>query len=499
MPAPKNPSKRAAWIAKIKAYNATRELSPQAVENMRAGGRKRAKELAALWKNATPEYKAAAQAKATITRREKYGSAMMSERGSIDKKRKTRETNIERYGHVGAHGDPEVLAKYRATCTERFGVPSPMQSSAILKKGCETTHAKYGVDYYTQSQHSHDRLIASREKRMKRIVAEAAPLVEQGLSVNAMQPIIGIPYSTLERYLADSGVHVSGRTTLPEQLALDLLESAIPDHEIIQHDRSVLGHLELDLYVPDLKLAMEVNGIYWHSDKFKDRDYHVDKFNACNKKGVRLIQVWDYELDDLRKVDILKSILRCAAGTSDSIGARETELIRINGASPRVDTFLDANHWEGHAPMADQCVTYALCSHNNIVQMMVLEPRGKDVWEVPRSCSKLGVSVTGGTSRLINAFQSYAGHGKLISHSDNRLFSGHSYRAAGFAATGCEVGYDWWHVNTDEFVCQRAAGHDPRQLLGESFDPNLSEIANMHNAGWLRLWDAGRTRWELTF
>lgn len=41
MPAPKDPPKRAAWIAKIKAYNAARELSPQAVENMRAGGRTR--------------------------------------------------------------------------------------------------------------------------------------------------------------------------------------------------------------------------------------------------------------------------------------------------------------------------------------------------------------------------------------------------------------------------------------------------------------------------
>lgn len=217
MPAPKDPVKRAAWIAKIKAYNATRELSPRAIENMRAGGRKRAKELATLWKNATPEYKAAAQAKATITKRGKYGPTMMSEQCSVNRNRKTRKTNLEKYDHVGAHGDPEVLAKYRATCVERFGTSNPMQSRAILKKGCETTRAKYGVDYYTQSQHSHDRLIASREKRMKRIVKEAAPLVEQGLSVNAMQPIIGIPYSTLERYLADSDVYVSGRTTLPEQ------------------------------------------------------------------------------------------------------------------------------------------------------------------------------------------------------------------------------------------------------------------------------------------
>lgn len=257
--------------------------------------------------------------------------------------------------------------------------------------------------------------------------------------------------------------------------------------------------LEVDLYVPDLKLAVEVNGTYWHSEKFKNRNYHVDKFNACSKEGVRLIQVWDYELDDLRKVDILKSILRYAAGASDFIGARETELIRIDGASPRFDTFLDANHWEGRAPMNAQCVTYALCSHNDIVHMMTLRPQGEGAWDVLRSCSKLGVSVTGGTPRLINAFQSYVGHGKLISYSDNQLFSGHSYRAAGFVATGREVGYDWWHVNTDEFVCQRAAGHDPSQILGESFNPNLSEIANMHNAGWLRLWNAGRTRWELTF
>lgn len=70
------------------------------------------------------------------------------------------------------------------------------------------------------------------------------------------------------------------------------------------HNRSVLNGKELDIYLPERKLAFEFNGVYWHSDLFLGNNYHYNKSISCLNKGVQLIHIW--EDDWLNKQDILK-------------------------------------------------------------------------------------------------------------------------------------------------------------------------------------------------
>lgn len=84
--------------------------------------------------------------------------------------------------------------------------------------------------------------------------------------------------------------------------------------EIISNDRSLLSHVmspdgrehvyELDVYVPDLKLAFEYNGDYWHSDESivqskpmfsSAEEYHELKETACAERCVQLFFVWEHE------------------------------------------------------------------------------------------------------------------------------------------------------------------------------------------------------------
>lgn len=64
----------------------------------------------------------------------------------------------------------------------------------------------------------------------------------------------------------------------------------------MENDRTVIKPKELDIYLPELKLALEYNGEYWH-DEIKKRKpgYHKEKQKACEKKGIKLIEVWDSE------------------------------------------------------------------------------------------------------------------------------------------------------------------------------------------------------------
>lgn len=66
---------------------------------------------------------------------------------------------------------------------------------------------------------------------------------------------------------------------------------------LVQHNvRNIIPHLELDIYILDLKLAIEFNGLKWHSiENGMDRDYHLNKSLECRKLGIRLIHIYEFE------------------------------------------------------------------------------------------------------------------------------------------------------------------------------------------------------------
>ena len=65
------------------------------------------------------------------------------------------------------------------------------------------------------------------------------------------------------------------------------VKALCPDAE--QSNRTVLGGKELDVFVPSRNIAVEVNGVYWHCDKRKDKKYHYNKWLKCKEQGINLI------------------------------------------------------------------------------------------------------------------------------------------------------------------------------------------------------------------
>ena len=64
------------------------------------------------------------------------------------------------------------------------------------------------------------------------------------------------------------------------------------------HDREIIEPYELDLVIADYNLAIEVNGVYWHSIEFKDKYYHYNKWKRCLDLGIKLLQFYDTEIDN---------------------------------------------------------------------------------------------------------------------------------------------------------------------------------------------------------
>ena len=137
-----------------------------------------------------------------------------------------------------------------------------------------------------------------------------------------------------------------GSTSIGEREVLKYIRTIIEEeHIIIANDRRTISK-ELDIYTPEISIAIEFNGIYWHTEKHgKGRKYHYNKWKECKDKGIQLITIWEDEWRD--KQDIAKSMLAHKLGASQDkrVYARKTKIVSLNSSIAR--KFLEEHHIQG--------------------------------------------------------------------------------------------------------------------------------------------------------
>lgn len=214
---------------------------------------------------------------------------------------------------------------------------------------------------------------------------------------------------------------------------------------------------ELDIYCPDYNIAIEFNGNYWHSELFKDRNYHFNKAKECRNKNIRLIQIYQYEWDDPTKQHIIRSMLKIAFNkVEEKIYARKCEVRCISNAEAKI--FNNENHLQGHR---NAQVTYGLFYKNKLVQLMSFSNskynknlNTNDSWEIIRGCPGSNNIVIGGVSKLLTHFIKEHQPLKIFSYCDFNKFNGAGYEAAGMLNKGY-TGPDFVWVDKNNQVYSR--------------------------------------------
>lgn len=123
---------------------------------------------------------------------------------------------------------------------------------------------------------------------------------------------------------------------------LEFVKSLAADS--IGSDRSMISPYELDVYCPHKKIAFEFDGLYWHSDEYKDKEYHIAKSEECRKKGIVLIHVFENEWNV--KNEIVKSRIKNMFGIYDkTVFARKCQVRNVDGKTSKL--FQTNNHLQG--------------------------------------------------------------------------------------------------------------------------------------------------------
>ena len=275
-----------------------------------------------------------------------------------------------------------------------------------------------------------------------------------------------------------------------------------------QHDRNTLKPKELDVCIPELGIAVEYSGMFWHShgsieeeDACKN-DHHY-KYTQCAAKGIRLITI--YETEWLERRHAIKRLLRNAIGKArGKLMARKCDLKKVT--HQEAVEFYEKYHPQGGAGTGEY---YGLYWKNKLVACMRFTYGANDrgaaanrVWTLSRYATR--VAVIGGASRLFSAFVGEHAPSEVKSFSDNRYFSGDMYKQLGFELDKeIPPDYQVWSMRTGlRSKAQYQRKYLPARLIdhksNETFDPDndpRTERDMTYLMGARRVYDCGKKRW----
>ena len=316
------------------------------------------------------------------------------------------ETNLERYGveNIG------TITREKAwkTFKENTGYSHAWYDPSIRSKMVESQLNTFSSEEYIERRKEASKCIKNRTNLKYIERAE-----ENGYSANIInEDIIKFTHdcgNTFEvnfnnykrRQWKDSMIKCSvcfpNSVSLEHRLVLDFLDEL--GVEYITNDRSLIRPLELDIYIPNCSLAIEVNGCFWHSEyNGKDSNYHLNKTKLCKEKNVRLLHFFDFEINN--KFAVVQNIIRNSLGLRNNIAPKgeyvevSCDFVRNFVESHHLLGFIEADRW--YAIMEDSeiisvggiigrdecCDIVRFCSNNNTEYFRIFTQMVREHYEV---------------------------------------------------------------------------------------------------------------------
>lgn len=226
--------------------------------------------------------------------------------------------------------------------------------------------------------------------------------------------------------------------------------------------RDVVEGRELDIVVPSLKVAIEFDGLYWHSDAVRtDASYHLKKTEACEAAGYKLVHVFEDEW--AYKSRIVKDHLRRAlVGFRRIIPVSECEVRPIDYRLK--DRFLCRHSLMG----ADRCsAAYGLFRWNVLIAVMTFAKAmrgGPGEWEMSRYATIAGFNLPGAGSALLGAFEHDFSPVSIKAYWDRRWPDSGIFMKMGFAFER-NTRPGWFYVVGDKRESRLAKGHENRRKV----------------------------------
>lgn len=405
--------------------------------------------------------------------------------------KKQKATMMLKYGveNIALH-EPTQKKKF-ATCIEKYGAANPMKNSEISAKSAKNRANNY--DPAVLFKNNFRKFVVSLRDNFG-----VEPLMtEDEYKGVATRPLIrfkccdcGDEFDKRFDYGAVPICKICHPTEVRfesrEEVAVREFIESIYSGPVKSRDRSLINPYELDIVLPEKRIAIEYCGLYWHSDRSqKSWKYHETKMKMAESKGYRLITIFSDEW--LQKQDIVKSkLLAIIGGSEKGLGARKCDLRVVDYKDAK--DFHDSFHIQGSPRKLGTSV--GLYYQETLVALASFVLKG-DKSELIRFSSSR--QVIGGCSKIINFYKKNIADKTIVSFADLRWSKGDMYKSIGFVETGRVPPMQSYVLNyTDRF---HKLAFKKNKINPHNLDKTEWQI--MQENGYDRIWDCGKIKFEL--
>ena len=337
--------------------------------------------------------------------------------------------------------------RFKETSISKYGVDNPSKSQIVIDKGKQTNLEKFGETSWLKVKENQEYI--SNKLKDKNTILRDQNILKNNIPITILEfnngSDVKIVCNICKVETRFSNSFMNKKISYGENPCLNCnpplystskgeiefkeFIRSIYNGEILENDRIIGNGKEIDILLPNEKLGYEFNGIYWHSEIFKDKKYHIDKKNIIESKGIKLHNIW--EDDWLYKNEIIKSRIINSLGGSNRIHARKCRIEEILPSLER--SFLNENHIQGYVSSK---IKIGLFYENKLVALMSFGLRRGALGSLPkineyemlRFCNKLNTSIVGGASKILNHFLKKYLPDKIISYQDNSWSAGNLYK-----------------------------------------------------------------------
>jgi hypothetical protein len=427
-----------------------------------------------------------------IRMKEQYGNEIGMRNDSI--KEKVISTCEERYGGQG-YGSSITNEKIQQTMYDKYnGIGNG--SEIISDKIKSTSIEKYGVDSYIKTEEFKRQLYNNAYHKFFNTI--------NGKLINHIIPLFTIEEyngmdkeyefqcqkcknnftDILESYRCPICYPKLNNISYVEQELLNFITSILPQNtNIITNDRKILNGKELDIYLPDYNLAIEMNGVYWHSEikGKRDKDYHINKTEICESQNIQLIHITDYEW--IYKQDIIQYKLKEILNLNEEYNKMSSfSVVEI----PLLEKEMFFNLYSLYDTHTSE-INIGLYGDSDLISVMSFSKIENNEYIINFANSVKLDSF----DILLNYFELTYNPTKLISFVDRRFDNGKLYLNNNFKLI-TKTEPEYWYIVGDKL--KHKSYYNSSQL--KTYDENITEWENMQINGYDRIWDCGSLKFE---
>ena len=414
-------------------------------------------------------------------------------------------TNLKKYGVDNQFKRKDFQNIRTQTCLKKYGVDHASKSVRIKNKIKQTCLKKYGAEHISQSIYY---LISRKDKWLEKCckvfdvkILKPIGLATYNLKYSDIVFLQCLKCNTIFKTTFYNLYHECNRcpkcypkgSSKEEKEIKDYIQS-IYKGKIFINTRDIINPYELDIYLPELHLAIEYNGLYWHSEKFgREKNYHLKKLKMCLDKNIRLIQIFTDEWILNKKIVLTYLNKLIGLNRLNTLYARQCTVQFLDTSVK--NEFLEKYHLQGSDKSKvnlgliykGQLVAVMTFSHGNIAKG---SHTIKYIWELNRFCTKNDVyHIPGAASKLFTFFKKNYEWSEIFSYADRRWFTGSMYYKLGFKLEK-ETQPNYWYFKANS--CRRIHRFSLRKRPDEPKD--VPEWILRAQEGYFRVWDCGHLK-----